>query len=114
MSVTVTENQTTYAFARTLADYDIHHSAEVEDATHDLNPRAAPTGTGNNPETWESGYRRVPDHRPIDYDLDVQYRSVYQNNIERAFLWNMFNGIRVVSVSSMLTSPVLQLAATAV
>lgn len=99
MSVTVTENRTTYSFARTLADYDVHHSEEIEDASQHLDHRPEPEGTGQNPPDWEENYRRVPQYRPIDHELDVQFRSTYTNNIERAFLWNMFTGIRLVSVN---------------
>lgn len=100
MSVTVTENRATYAFARTLADYDLRHSDELEIDSVPTEPNARPTpeGTGQNPPDWEEGYRRVPEYRPIDQEIDFAYRSVYQNNIERTFLWNMFTGIRVVSV----------------
>lgn len=99
MSVTVTENRTTYSFARTLADYDVHHSEEIEDASQYVDHRPEPEGTGQNPPDWEDNYRRVPQYRPIDHELDIQFRSTYTNNIERAFLWNMFTGIRLVSVN---------------
>lgn len=98
MSVTLTENRTTYNFARTLADYDLHHSDEFDDVSEEPNPRIAPEGTGQNPSDWEDNYRRVPEYRPIDHTIDFAYRSTYQNGFEQAFLWNMFTGIRLVSV----------------
>ena len=97
MSVTLTENRTTYSFARTLADYDLQHSGD-EDVSEVPNPRPAPEGTGRNPEEWEDNFRRVPDYRPIDPDLDFEFRNTTTNGIERAFLWNMFHGIVLVSV----------------
>ena len=98
MSVTVTENPATYSFARTLADYDIHHSADDEVVSADLNPRPAPQGTGQNPPDWEDNFRRVPEYRPIDHDIDFEYRNVYSNVIERAFVWNLFTGVQLVAV----------------
>lgn len=97
MSVTLTENRTTYSFSRTLADYDLQHSGE-DDVPEEPNPRPTPQGSGSNPSDWEDNYRRVPDYRPIDHDLDFDFRNTTNNNIERAFLWNMFNGILIVSV----------------
>lgn len=101
MSVTLTENRTTYNFARTLADYDLHHSEALEGVSAEPNQRATPEGTGENPPDWVDEYRRVPEYRPIDHTIDFAYRSVYQNGFEQTFLWNMFTGIRLVSVSTM-------------
>lgn len=106
MSVTVTENPATYSFARTLADYDLRHSDDLEDVPQEPNARPIPDGTGQNPADWEDNYRRVPEYRPIDHTIDFAFRSTYTNNIERAFLWNMFNGIRIVSVCIEQTSNV--------
>lgn len=99
MSVTLTQNPATYSSARTLADYDLRHSAsEFPETPSQPNERPDPEGTSQNPPGWEDGFRRVPVYRPIDRDIDVAYRSTYQNNIERAFLANMFTGIRIVAV----------------
>lgn len=97
MSVTLTENRTTYSFSRTLADYDLQHSGE-DNVSESPNAQPAPQATGDNPPDWEDNFRRVPDYRPIDYELDFASRNTTTNNIERAFLWNMFNGIMIVSV----------------
>jgi hypothetical protein len=99
MSVTLTENRSLYSLGRTLADYDLQHGGEEADFSGQVNSRPAPHGTGNNPANWEDNYRRVPQHRPVDYELDFAYRNVTQNGIESAFIWNMFSGIVLTSVS---------------
>ena len=104
MSVTLTENRTVYSLGRTLADYDLQHSGEDTDVSEAPNSRPAPQGAGNNPADWEDTFRRVPDYRPVDYDLDFAYRDTTQNGIERAFIWNMFSGIVLTSVWSLVWS----------
>jgi hypothetical protein len=98
MSVTLTENRTVYSLGRTLADYDLQHSGEDTDVSETPNSRPAPQGAGNNPADWEDNFRRVPEYRPVDYDLDFAYRNTTNNGIERAFIWNMFSGIVLTSV----------------
>ena len=105
MSVTLTENRTTYSLGRTLADYDLQHSGEENEFTETTNSRPAPQGAGNNPADWEDNFRRVPDYRPVDHALDFAYRDTTQNGIERAFIWNMFSGIVLTSVRDMFLSP---------
>ncbi|KAG9739173.1 hypothetical protein KCU73_g9547, partial [Aureobasidium melanogenum] len=102
MSVTLTENQTVYSLGRTLADYDLQHSGEETDVPETPNSRPVPQGAGNNPADWEDSFRRVPDYRPVDYDLDFAYRNTTQNGIERAFIWNMFSGIVLTSATNRL------------
>ncbi|KAG9549830.1 hypothetical protein KCU77_g14342, partial [Aureobasidium melanogenum] len=102
MSVTLTENRTVYSLGRTLADYDLQHSGEENDVSETPNSRPAPQGAGNNPADWEDNFRRVPDYRPVDYDLDFAYRDTTQNGIERAFIWNMFSGIVLTSATNRL------------
>ncbi|CAD0106666.1 unnamed protein product, partial [Aureobasidium uvarum] len=102
MSVTLTENRTVYSLGRTLADYDLQHSGEENDVSEAPNSRPAPQGAGNNPADWEDTFRRVPDYRPIDHNLDFAYRDTTQNGIERAFIWNMFNGIVLTSATNRL------------
>ena len=108
MSVTLTQNRATYSIARTLADYDVHHSSQIEDTHEELNERPQPEGAGNNPARWEEGFRRVPEYRPIDHTLDFALRDTYNNNIERVVLWNMFTGIRIVTVSLLITTGILR------
>jgi hypothetical protein len=75
-----------------------HSGSEDADVSETPNSRPAPQGAGNNPADWEDNFRRVPDYRPVDYDLDFAYRDTTQNGIERAFIWNMFSGIVLTSV----------------
>ncbi|KAF1352586.1 hypothetical protein BDV97DRAFT_150347 [Delphinella strobiligena] len=97
MSVTVTENRATYSFARTLADYDIHHTAGAEYEPQELNERPDPRGTGHNPPDWPDDYRHVPPYRPIDHEIDHAYRNTYTNGIEHTFIWNMMRGIQIAA-----------------
>ena len=102
MSVTTTQNPTTYTLAQTLAEYELHHSEGPEDSeqqTAPPNPRESAPSTENNPAGWEAEYRRVPPHRPTDTTLDFASRDITNNGIERFFITNMFQGIWIVSVS---------------
>jgi hypothetical protein len=104
-TTTTTQTVPRYSIARTLADYDLHHStpaAEKEgagegDESAQLDRNAE---QGNNPPGWETEYRRVPPHRPVNRELDVASRSVTLNGVETFFVYNMFNGIRIVEVSA--------------
>ena len=98
MSVTTTQNPQTYSIARTLADYNLHHS-ELDSEEHDATLNHRPTATtASVVDSWETEYRRVPQPRPIDRELDFDSRNTTLNNIERFFLFNMFGGILIVQV----------------
>jgi len=104
MSVTVTQNPATYTIARTLADYDVHHSEPPADPSHPVeepNPRSDGLSGENNPEGWESEYRGVPAYRPTDTTLDFDSRNTPLNRVEGFFVWNMFGGIQMVHVGRM-------------
>jgi hypothetical protein len=107
MSTTTVTTQTVprYSIVRTLADYDIHHSRSAgetggtkEEEDHEA---AQPESTeqGNNPPIWETQYRRVPPHRPVNREIDVASRSITLNAFETFFIYSMFTGIRMVEVS---------------
>lgn len=100
MSVTTTANAQTYAGLRILQDYDLHHSEELAHSNVPVepNPHPAPEGTGEPVEGWETEWRRIPPHRPINHDLDFEFRNTFTNNAERFFLFNMFGGIQLTSV----------------
>lgn len=102
-STTTTQTVPRYSIARTLADYDLHHSEATAETKRteegDQNTRSDSTEQGNNPSTWEREYRRVPPHRPVNRELDVASRSITLNGVETFFVYNMFNGIRIVEVS---------------
>ncbi|KAH9842198.1 hypothetical protein Tdes44962_MAKER01576 [Teratosphaeria destructans] len=100
MSVTTTQNPRTYATIRVLADYDLHHSRTNElDRQVSAEPNAppAPPPLRDVSVAWETGFRRVPPHRPINHDLDFESRNAYNNDMERFVLYNLFHGILVVS-----------------
>ncbi|MCJ1445192.1 MAG: hypothetical protein MMC23_005697 [Stictis urceolatum] len=100
MSVTTTQNTCTYSIVRTLADYELHHSAEEDpDQAYDPEANRHPTPSSQpaeNPRGWETEFRRVPQFRATNYDLEFESRNKYQNNIERFFIINMFGGIMMV------------------
>ncbi|KAF2768447.1 hypothetical protein EJ03DRAFT_274177 [Teratosphaeria nubilosa] len=100
MSVTTTQNPRTYATIRLLADYDLHHSrADERDSQVSAEPNAhpAPPPTPDVSVPWETEFRRIPPHRPMNRDRDFESRNAYNNNIERVMLYNLFHGILVVS-----------------
>jgi hypothetical protein len=106
MSVTTTSNTLTYSALSVLADYEVHHSE------HGDQPAPAPNDTPvlrtSNPPDWPTNYRRIPEHRPINRELDQSERRVYQNPIEHAFIATMFTGLytNVVGCFSMLLSDI--------
>jgi hypothetical protein len=53
----------------------------------------------NSPRDWPTDHRRVPPYRPINYNLDLTERIVYNNGGERAFITTMFFGLRLITVS---------------
>lgn len=91
MSVTTTSNPLTYTVQSVLTDYELHHSE------HSDQPAPAPNDTPvprtSNPPNWPENYRRIPEHRPTNRELDQAERRVYQNPIERAFISTMFTGL---------------------
>ncbi|KAG8624545.1 hypothetical protein KVT40_007612 [Elsinoe batatas] len=98
MSVTTTQNPATYNIVRTLADYDLHHSEPVEGSAQGIAPPnqhpIRPSEVA--PENWETEYRRVPPHQPINRELDFEFRNTTLNGVETFFLYNMFTGIQMV------------------
>ncbi|OCL07459.1 hypothetical protein AOQ84DRAFT_354956 [Glonium stellatum] len=90
MSVTTTQNAATYSTLPTLADYELHHSETPNPAPA---PNSQPAPTVRNPPEWLTDYRRVPNYRPINRDLDQSQRRVYNNFGERAFINVMFAGL---------------------
>lgn len=78
-----------------IADYDIHHSHEKQEESHEGNievvrgvwreaqppqfdstlaPHPLVPYPVTNPDWWERTYRRVPDYRPINMELDLEER----------------------------------------
>lgn len=97
MSVTTTENPIHYTLQATLADYDLHHTGE-----HDTSVNSHPNPAANaqqNPSNWPVDYRRTPAYRPINHELDQSERRVYLHAGERVFVFAMFTGVLLQSVS---------------
>lgn len=97
------------ATLRLIADYDIHHSPEKDedrdgDSVEVMNgvrreaqpaafdPTLAPHPTVpypvTNPEWWQRTYRRVPDYRPINRELDLEERR-------QGLLFTIIGGIMI-------------------
>jgi hypothetical protein len=103
MSVDMAQTRVTYSIARTLADYELHHSQPFRDTTSleeaETNSQPLPgNSVESNPPSWETAWRRVPPHRPVNTELDMISRSTTLNAVETFFIYNMFNGIRLVEV----------------
>ncbi|PNS17295.1 hypothetical protein CAC42_6978 [Sphaceloma murrayae] len=98
MSVTTTQNAATYNIVRTLADYNIQSTEPTEGSPQGISaPNEHPAPPSDvQPENWETSYRRVPAHRPINTELDFQHRNTTLNGVETFFLYNMFTGIQMV------------------
>lgn len=98
MSTTTTQAPT-YSIRATLADYELHNSVPPsESAANDSSNNDVTEQTAGTLRGWSSDHRRVPPYRPVNYNLDLNERLVYQNGIERAFINTMFFGLRVVTV----------------
>lgn len=104
MSVTITANPNTLTVARTLADYDLHHSASLNASeTEIVHVNERPTASvvqGENPDWWPRNYQRIPAHRPINYQLDRSVRPVGSSTPEMCFILTMLGGVALLSVSS--------------
>ncbi|KAI0417868.1 hypothetical protein F5X98DRAFT_386696 [Xylaria grammica] len=103
MSTTTIENPDTQSLGTVLADYKLHYSTvthqNVSDASA-VEPQPAPSV--RNPPDWPTNHRRVPPYRPINRDLDLSQRIVFQNNVERGFVNTMFFGLRLVTLAHRL------------
>lgn len=99
MSVTTTANPIHYNLHSVLADYDLHHTEEL-DTSLNAHPSPQQQSQSHNPSDWPTEHRRVPAHRPVNTQLDQSERRVYQNGIERAFIGVMFTGVFLQSVSA--------------
>lgn len=96
MSATITQ---TAASRVILADYALHHSG---DDRGDFKPKkpaeqaSEPTGDAH----WNLPHRRVPEYRPVDTNRDQSQIRVYNNPIERMFIFTMFTGVFINAVSA--------------
>ncbi|KAK7508870.1 hypothetical protein IWX49DRAFT_575007 [Phyllosticta citricarpa] len=103
MSVTTTQNSAVYNTHNVLADYEIHHSVRGENTHVAPPPEPHPAVPGvRNPDDWPTDRRRIPDYRPINYELDMVPRRTYQNPAEGVFVYMLFLGVRVESNASKI------------
>jgi hypothetical protein len=102
MSVTTTANPVHYSLHTVLADYDLHHTEDLDTSlnTHPNPNQATSSQSQQNPGDWPTEHRRVPAYRPVNTELDQSERRVYQNGIERAFIGVMFTGVFLQAVST--------------
>jgi len=100
MSVTTTQNPIYYNAVEVLRDYQIHRSnadpGEGVDPTLNEHPEPDPS---QNPDNWPQDHRRVPAHRPINRNVDLESRGGNgRNGAEATFVYLMLNGCRINSV----------------
>jgi hypothetical protein len=71
-----------------LEDYKIHLTGE-----HPSSEQSEATTVVTNPPGWPTDHRRVPNHRPVDKNRDVDSRPNGENAFEKVFLIIMFTGV---------------------
>jgi hypothetical protein len=83
-----------------LQDYRIFHTGpEKDQKSQQKNMRSSTVTTRQNPPGWSTDHRRVPHHRPINYNLDRAYISQAQNTVEYVFIHILFHGVNINAVS---------------
>ena len=103
MSVTTTANARLVTLRQTLADYELHHSevnANPSTGSPAPGPNPSASVSANNPPNWDRNHRRVPPYRPVRHENYDAERNTYNNNVERAFVWVMLNGVGLQSVGA--------------
>lgn len=97
-TTTTTHNASVLAVDGILADYELHHSQlDVPEARGGSPPSRR--RTPNPPLDWDTTHRRVPPYRPINRDRDPLETRVYTSRVEQMFLFTMFTGVLINSVS---------------
>ena len=98
MSVTTTDNARITSVRHILADYELHHSDPPE---HEAEPAPPPNAhdetVTSNPTGWQTEWRRVPAHRPVQ-DQRGEMRDSYNSAVERNFVRVMFGGVSFLAV----------------
>ncbi|EGP86296.1 unnamed protein product [Zymoseptoria tritici ST99CH_1A5] len=110
MSVTTTANARILTTADYLSDYTIHHTQPSSSSSSPApapNALDVPGGTtvsrGDTPNAanWETRWRRVPAHRPVQDQRD-EMRTTYTSEVERNFVRVMFSGVFMVASTSQI------------
>jgi len=100
MSVTTTSNTVTGSALRLLADYELHHSGDFVESGVVEAPNTRPEETAQNPDWWPTNHRRIPDHRPVNRELDHDLRPAGSFFMEQCFVWTMLGGVTVNAVGT--------------
>lgn len=102
--MTTTSNVTTQNVVRLLADYELTHTGDDDDAAagdSSVNERQ-PASTLSNPSWWPTDHHGIPPHRPIDYNLDREQRPWGGSPVGNAFAWTLLNGVGIVAVCEVM------------
>ncbi|TVY12940.1 hypothetical protein LARI1_G008461 [Lachnellula arida] len=83
-----------------LSDYTVRLTGDASTTRHDgiESPNSVEAPPSNNPPNWPRNHYRVPDHRPVNRNLDYEERPKGSNAGEFAFLSIMFTGVYLNSV----------------
>ena len=100
MSVTTSTNTTTQSVRHVLADYDLHHSDDLQNPSELEPPNRNTTPDVENPPSWDREHSGVPPYRPINRNLDMELRPGGTNVVEAIFIATMLNGVRLTAVSA--------------
>lgn len=109
MPVTTSTTTVSTTSRQVLSDYVLYHSGH--DVPLEQPPRAHSSTVGNsgqhrNPNWWPSDHRRVPDHRPVNRNLDRSQRPNGTNVIETIFIFTMLRGVQLNAVRIPRYSPI--------
>lgn len=91
---------TATTLTETLQDYHIHLTGSDEPPQVQVTARQSQAPS---PPDWPQNYRRVPPYRPINRHLDPAERPNGASTGEYIFVNVMLNGVRINSVSWLLT-----------
>ncbi|CAN8095658.1 unnamed protein product [Discula destructiva] len=108
MSATTTDNPVATTLHRAaqpshLQDYNVRLTSD-ESTSPSPTPstttvQASPSVTVSNPPGWDDQHRGVPPYRPINRDLDPIQRPFGGSPVGDAFVFTMFTGVSILSVS---------------
>ena len=100
MSVTTSTNTVSQSVLHLLADYELHHSEEFVEPGVIEGQNLQPEPRAQNPEWWPTDHHRIPDHRPINRNLDREVRPVGSFFVETCFILTMLGGCAINAVST--------------
>jgi len=104
MSVTTSTNTVSQSVLHLLADYEVHHSEELVEPGVIEEPNPRPEPHVENPEWWPTDHHRIPDHRPINRNLDRDLRPAGSFFVETCFILTMLGGCAINAVSARIAA----------